>query len=58
MYLVLMLLSDAFDIANKAIDATYKFFESINIPMHLKDVGIDESRIGWKWLIMWLSMKA
>ncbi len=36
---------DAFDIANKAIDATYKFFESINIPMHLKDVGIDESRI-------------
>lgn len=31
--------------ANKAIDETYKFFESINIPMHLKDVGIDESRI-------------
>ena len=34
------------EIAEKAIDATYKFFESINIPMHLKDVGIDESRIG------------
>ena len=34
------------DIANKAIDETYKFFESIGIPMHLKEVGIDESRIG------------
>ncbi len=37
---------DRFDIANKAIDETYRFFESIGIPMHLKDVGIDESRIG------------
>ena len=37
---------DGFDIADKAIDATYKFFESINIPMHLRDVGIDDSRIG------------
>lgn len=36
---------DKYDIANKAIEQTYKFFESINIPMHLKDVGIDESRI-------------
>ena len=36
---------DKFDIATQAIDATYKFFESIHIPMHLKDVGIDESRI-------------
>ncbi len=37
---------DSFDIANQAIDATYRFFEkSLNIPMHLKDVGIDESRI-------------
>ena len=34
------------EIAEKAIDATYRFFESINIPMHLKDVGIDDSRIG------------
>ena len=34
------------EIAEKAIDATYKFFESIGIPMHLKDMGIDESRIG------------
>ena len=34
-----------FDIANQAIDATYKFFESINIPMHLQEVRIDESRI-------------
>lgn len=33
------------DIAGKAIDATYEFFESINIPMHLREVGIDESRI-------------
>ena len=37
---------DKFEIANQAVDATYKFFESINIPMHLKDVGIDDSRIG------------
>ena len=36
---------DPFEIANRAIDATYKFFESIGIPMHLKEVGIDESRI-------------
>ena len=36
---------DKFEIAEKAIVETYKFFESINIPMHLKDVGIDESRI-------------
>ncbi len=36
---------DKFAIAEQAIDATYKFFESINIPMHLKEVGIDESRI-------------
>ena len=34
------------EIAEKAIDATYKFFESINIPMHLREVGIDDSRIG------------
>lgn len=33
------------EIAEKAIDATYKFFESIGIPMHLRDVGIDDSRI-------------
>ncbi|MCR5719925.1 MAG: iron-containing alcohol dehydrogenase [Lachnospiraceae bacterium] len=36
---------DKFEIANRAIEETYKFFESINIPMHLKEVGIDESRI-------------
>ena len=36
---------DKYVIANKAIEATYNFFESIGIPMHLKDVGIDESRI-------------
>ena len=33
------------EIAKKAIDATYAFFESINIPMHLREVGIDDSRI-------------
>ena len=36
---------DKYEIANQAIEATYKFFESIGIPMHLQDVGIDESRI-------------
>ena len=36
---------DKFEIADKAIFQTYKFFESIGIPMHLKEVGIDESRI-------------
>lgn len=34
-----------FEIAEKAIEETYNFFESIGIPMHLKEVGIDESRI-------------
>lgn len=33
------------EIDGKAIDATYEFFESINIPMHLREVGIDDSRI-------------
>lgn len=33
------------EIAGKAIDSTYEFFKSINIPMHLREVGIDESRI-------------
>ena len=33
------------EIAEKAIDETYRFFESINIPMHLHEVGIDDSRI-------------
>ena len=36
---------EKYEIANKAIDETYKFFESIGIPMHLKDVGIDDKRI-------------
>ncbi len=34
------------EIANKAIDATYAFFEEIGIPMHLREVGIDEQRLG------------
>ena len=33
------------EIAERAIDATYRFFESINIPMHLREVGIDDRRI-------------
>ena len=33
------------EIAEKAIDATYAFFESIGIPMHLREVGIGEERI-------------
>lgn len=32
------------EIAEKAIDATYAFFESIGIPMHLREVGIGEER--------------
>lgn len=36
---------DKFEIAEKSIEATYNFFESIGIPMHLKDLGIDESRV-------------
>lgn len=36
---------DRFDIANRAIEETYQFFASIGIPMHLREVGIDESRI-------------
>ena len=34
------------EIAEKAIEETYKFFESIGIPMHLHEVGIDDKRIG------------
>lgn len=33
------------EIAQKAIEETYHFFETIGIPMHLKEVGIDESRL-------------
>jgi alcohol dehydrogenase class IV len=33
------------EIAEKAIDATYAFFEGIGIPMHLRELGIDDSRI-------------
>jgi len=36
---------DKYEIAEKAIQATYDFFLSIGIPMHLREVGIDESRI-------------
>ena len=36
---------DQWNIARKSIDQTYKFFESIGIPMHLREVGIDDSRI-------------
>lgn len=33
------------EIAEKAIDATYSLFSSFGMPMHLRDVGIDESRL-------------
>ncbi|ETP71376.1 Fe-dependent oxidoreductase, alcohol dehydrogenase [Lachnospiraceae bacterium JC7] len=36
---------EKFEIAKKAIQATYDFFVSIGIPMNLRAVGIDESRI-------------
>lgn len=38
-------LSEA-EIAEKTIEETYKLFESFNIPMHLREVGIDETRLG------------
>lgn len=38
--------ADGYETANKGIDALYAFFESIGIPMHLSQVGIDDSRIG------------
>jgi alcohol dehydrogenase YqhD (iron-dependent ADH family) len=34
------------EIADKAIDATYAFFESLGMPMHLREVGIGPERIG------------
>ena len=34
------------EIAEKAIEATYNFFEEIGIPMHLADVGITSDKIG------------
>lgn len=37
---------DKKEIANRAIEETYHFFESIGIPMHLKDVGITEDKLG------------
>ena len=33
------------EIAGRAIDATYAFFEGIGIPMHLREVGIGEERL-------------
>lgn len=33
------------EIAEQTIDRTYKFFESLGLPMHLSEVGIDESRL-------------
>ena len=38
--------SDKFEDANKAIDALHKFFkEELNIPMTLKEIGIDETHL-------------
>ena len=36
---------EKYEIAERAIQATYDFFASIGIPMNLRAVGIDESRI-------------
>ena len=36
--------SGEWTIANKAIEATYAFFESIGIPMHLREVTTPEAR--------------
>lgn len=36
---------EQYEIAEKAIEETYRFFESIGIPMHLKEVGIDDSKL-------------
>ena len=33
------------EIAEQTIERTYRFFESIGLPMHLREVGIDESRL-------------
>lgn len=33
------------EIAEQVIDRTYRFFESIGIPMHLREVGIDEAKV-------------
>ncbi len=35
----------AMEIAHKAIDATYAFFEEMGIPMHLREVGIGPERL-------------
>lgn len=37
---------DDMQTALQGIDALYAFFEGIGIPMHLREVGIDETRIG------------
>lgn len=34
-----------FEIAERGIDETHRFFESLGVPMHLRDVGIDDSRL-------------
>ena len=36
---------DPWEIARRAIDETYKFFESIGIPMHLRELGINNTRL-------------
>ena len=37
--------NDKYKVAKEVIKRYYDFFESIGIPMHLKDLGIDESRV-------------
>ena len=36
---------DKWEIARKAIEETYQFFESLGIPMNLRKLGIDNSRL-------------
>ena len=55
------------EIAEKAIQATHDFFASIGIPMTLREVGIDSSRIdemarhvvdGWNLTDAWVPLTA
>lgn len=43
--LLFNLKGDKFVVAKEVINRFYEFFESINIPMHLKDLGIDNTRV-------------
>lgn len=40
-----IMVEDDYECANKAIDATEQFFKDCGIPMTLKEIGIDESKL-------------